>query len=98
MFFYLHTRLYTVKISSIGSVARSCMAISTGDFSCDIFPGTMHGNCDLAASYLIVTEAGGKVTDLYGNEQRYDKGIKGAVITNGVSHNQILEIVRKYII
>lgn len=86
------------KISSIGSVARSCMAISTGDFSCDIFPGTMHGNCDLAASYLIVTEAGGKVTDLYGNEQRYDKGIKGAVITNGVSHNQILEIVRKYII
>lgn len=88
----------TSKISSIGSVARSCMAIATGDFSCDIFPGTMHGNCDLAASYLIVTEAGGKVTDLYGNEQRYDKGIKGAVITNGVSHNQILEIVRKYII
>ena len=88
----------TSKISSIGSVARSCMAIATGDFSCDIFPGTTHGNCDLAASYLIVTEAGGKVTDLYGNEQRYDKGIKGAVITNGVSHNQILEIVRKYII
>ena len=86
------------NISSIGSVARSCMAISTGDFSCDIFPGTTHGNCDLAASYLIVTEADGKVTDLYGNEQRYDKDIKGAVITNGVSHNQILEIVRKYII
>lgn len=58
----------TSKISSIGSVARSCMAIATGDFSCDIFPGTTHGNCDLAASYLIVTEAGGKVTDLYGNE------------------------------
>ena len=88
----------TSKISSIGSVARSCMAIATGDFSCDVFPGTTHGNCDLAASYLIVTEAGGKVTDLYGNEQRYDKCIKGAVITNGISHNQILEIVRKYII
>lgn len=85
------------KISSIGSVARSCMAIATGDFSCDIFPGTDHGNCDLAASYLIVTEAGGKVTDLYGKEQRYDKGIKGAIITNGISHNQMLEIVKKYI-
>ena len=74
------------------------MAIATGDFSCDIFPGTVHGNCDIAASYLIVTEAGGKVTDLYGNNQRYDTDIKGAIISNGISHNQILEIVRKYII
>lgn len=86
------------KISSIGSVARSAMAIATGNFSCDIFPGTAHGNCDIAASYLIVKEAGGKVTDLYGNEQRYDRGIKGAIITNGISHNQILDIVRKYVI
>lgn len=86
------------KISSIGSVARSSMAIATGDFSCDIFPGIVHGNCDIAASYLIVTEAGGKVTDLYGNNQRYDTDIKGAIISNGISHNQILEIVRKYII
>lgn len=84
------------KISSIGSVARSCMAIATGDFSCDIFPGTEHGNCDLAASYLIVTEAGGKVTNLYGEAQRYDTDIKGAIITNGISHSQILEIVKKY--
>ncbi len=86
------------KISSIGSVVRSCMAIAAGDFSCDIFPGTEHGNCDLAASYLIVTEAGGKVTNLYGETQRYDKGIKGAIITNGISHSQILEIVKKYTI
>lgn len=84
------------KISSIGSVARSCMAIATGDFSCDIFPGTKHGNCDLAASYLIVTEAGGKVTNLYGEEQRYDTDIKGAIVTNGISHDQILEVVEKY--
>lgn len=87
----------TSKISSIGSVARSCMAIATGDFSCDIFPGTEHGNCDIAASYLIVTEAGGKVTDLYGNYQRYDKDIKGAIISNGISHDEILEIVKKYV-
>ena len=85
------------KISSIGSVARSCMAIATGDFSCDIFPGTSHGNCDIAASYLIVTEAGGKVTNLYGENQRYDKDIKGSIISNGISHNDILEIVKKYL-
>ena len=86
------------KISSIGSVARSCMAIATGDFSCDIFPGTSHGNCDLAASYLIVREAGGKVTNIYGEEQRYDSDIKGAIITNGISHEKVLQKVKKYIL
>ncbi len=86
------------KISSIGSVARSCMAIATGDFSCDIFPGTSHGNCDLAASYVIVTEAGGKVTNIYGKEQRYDGDIKGAIISNGKSHSKILQKVRNYLL
>ena len=86
------------KICSIGSVARSAMAIAEGDFSCDIFPGTIHGNCDIAASYLIVKEAGGKVTDIHGNVQRYDKDINGAIISNGVSHKKILEKVRKYLL
>ena len=85
------------RVSSIGSVARSCMSIASGDFSCDIFPGTAHGGCDLAASYLIVTEAGGKVTNIYGEEQRYDGDIKGAIISNGVTHEQVVEIVKKYI-
>lgn len=86
------------KISSIGSVARSSMAVASGDFSCDIFPGTEHGNCDIAASFLIVTEAGGKVTDFYGKNQRYDKSIKGAIISNGTSHDEIKERVKKYLI
>ena len=85
-------------VSSIGSVVRSCMAIAEGDFSCDVFPGTEHANCDAAAACIIVTEAGGKVTNFYGDDQRYDIPIKGAIITNGISHNRILEYVTKYII
>ena len=85
--------LGAAKISSIGSVARSCMAIATGDFSCDLFPGVEHGNCDIAASALIVTEAGGMVTDFHGNFQRYDRNIDGAIISNGVSHHDILKEV-----
>ena len=92
-----HDYLDTVKVSSIGSVARSCMAIASGYFSADLFPGEEHGNCDMAASYLIVSEAGGKVTDMYGNEQRYDQDIKGAIVSNGVSHEKLVEIVSKYI-
>jgi len=84
------------RISCIGSVARSCMAIASGHFSCDLFPGVEHANCDIAASSLIVEEAGGKVTDFYGNLQRYDRDLNGAIITNGISHDEILEKVKKY--
>lgn len=89
--------LDSVRISAIGSVARSCMAIATGAFSCDLFPGVEHANCDLAASSLIVEEAGGCVTDFYGNSQKYDTDINGAIITNGISHEEVLEKVKKYI-
>jgi len=92
-----HDNISRVKISSIGSVARSCMAIASGYFSADLFPGTEHGNCDMAASCLIVKEAGGKVTDIYGNEQRYDEDIKGAIISNSTSHDELVKIVSKYL-
>ena len=86
------------KISKVGSIARSAMAVAEGCFSCSIFPGTSHGNCDIAASYLIVTEAGGKVTNLYGENQRYDNDIKGAIISNGVSHDEMVQLANKYLI
>ncbi len=92
-----HDNVSKVKISSIGSVARSCMAVASGFFSADLFPGTEHGNCDMAASYLIVTEAGGRVTDIFGNDQRYDQDIQGAIISNGVSHDELVSIVKNYI-
>ena len=89
--------LPVVRISCIGSVARSAMAIASGNFSCDLFPGVEHGNCDIAASSLIVEEAGGKVTDFYGKKQRYDGEIRGAIISNGTSHEEILQRVQKYL-
>ena len=92
-----HDLLDVTRVSSIGSVARSCMAIASGRFSCDLFPGTDHGNCDIAASSLIVEEAGGRVTDFYGKPQRYDGEIRGAIITNGISHDEILQKVKKHI-
>ena len=93
----VHDMLPNVRISDIGSVARSCMSIATGGFSCDLFPGVEHGNCDIAASSLIVEEAGGKVTDFYGQKQRYDQAIDGAIITNGTSHEEVLDYVKKYV-
>ncbi len=79
----------------IGSVIRACMCVANGDFNLAIFPGTKHKNCDIAAAKVIVEEAGGKVTDIFGEEQRYDKDINGAVISNGKVHNEVIGVLQK---
>ncbi len=82
---------------SIGSIIRASMCIACGEFVMALFPGTKHKNCDIAAVKIIVEEAGGKVTDLFGKEQRYDKDITGAVISNGKVHEEVIETVKKYL-
>jgi len=49
---------------------------------------------DVAALKVIVEEAGGKVTDKDGHEQRYDGPVNGALITNGKVHKQLLEFIK----
>ncbi len=79
---------------SIGSVIRACCCIANGDFNLAIYPGTKHKNCDIAAVKVIVEEAGGMVTDFFGNEQRYDESINGAVISNGLVHAEMLQAIK----
>jgi myo-inositol-1(or 4)-monophosphatase/histidinol-phosphatase len=69
--------------------------VATSTFAATICPlQTFH---DMAAIKIIVEEAGGKVTDLLGNEQRYDQPIKGALITNGILHDKLLDLVKNKI-
>lgn len=79
---------------SIGSVIRACMCVASGEFNLAIFPGTKHKNCDIAAVKVIVEEAGGKVTDLFGKEQRYDQDINGAIVTNGIVHEKVVKAIK----
>lgn len=81
---------------NMGSIVRACTCVASGEFVACIFPGTKHKNCDIAAAKIIVEEAGGKVTDLFGNEQRYDQDINGAVVSNGKVHKEIMEVIKKY--
>lgn len=48
---------------------------------------------DIAALAVIVPEAGGKVTDLFGNDQRYDTNIKGAIVSNSAIHDELVRII-----
>lgn len=80
---------------SIGSVIRACMCVASGEFNLAIFPGTKGKNCDIAAAKVIVEEAGGKVTNFFGNEQRYDKDINGAIISNGKVHDEVINLIKE---
>lgn len=72
-----------------------CSLVASGQFVGSIlgYP-TAH---DVAAVKIIVEEAGGKVTDLLGNEQRYDRAVKGAIISNGLVHDELVFLVKPYL-
>ena len=92
---YLKEFRKNFKTPSLGSVAHASMLVASGKISGEIFPGTKHANCDLAASALIVEEAGGMVTNFNGKKQRYDKDLDGALITNGIIHEKIIKLIKK---
>lgn len=78
-------------IVGYGAVFKGCL-VSEGSLDGRVF---IHkGAHDIAAIKLIIEEAGGKVTDLDGNEQRYDRPINGAVMSNGLIHEQLLGLVK----
>ena len=39
-------------------------------------------------------EAGGKVTDLNGNERRYDTDGVGCLVSNGILHDEMIKIIQ----
>lgn len=49
---------------------------------------------DVAALKIITEEAGGKVTDLNGEERRYDEDGIGCIISNGILHKELLDIAQ----
>lgn len=51
---------------------------------------------DGAAVKVIVEEAGGKVTDLFGRDQRYDRPLNGFVASNGLIHQELIQLVGRF--
>lgn len=82
-------RLSTVP----GNVFKGSL-VAQGRLDGYVFPGrSAH---DIAAEKLVIEEAGGKVTSLDGEEQRYDGKIRGAVVSNGLIHEQIVQHLKDY--
>ena len=84
--------------TSIGSSLK-VGKISSGEAEAYITTTNKMKEWDSAASYCIVTEAGGKMTDMFGNEITYNNEDvfhkNGILVTNGLVHNKIVEEFKK---
>jgi fructose-1,6-bisphosphatase/inositol monophosphatase family enzyme len=83
-----------ITVSNVPSTVFKGCLIAEGSLDGRTF---MHsGAHDIAAIKLIIEEAGGKVTDLAGDEQRYDQPINGAIMSNGLIHDELLDLVGRH--
>jgi len=86
------------NFTSIGSSLK-VGKISSGEAEAYITTTNKMKEWDSAASYCIISEAGGKMTDMLGNDITYNNKIvnhqNGILVTNGLIHNNILEEFRK---
>ncbi len=88
-----HLREKGAKSMTLLSFIYGGIQVANGKFSGAIFFNPYA--YDVAALKIITEEAGGKVTDLEGNERRYDENGLGCIVSNGVAHIEILECVRR---
>ncbi len=86
------------NFTSIGSSLK-VGKISSGEAEAYITTTNKMKEWDSAASYCIISEAGGKMTDIWGNDLSYNnKDVyhqNGIIVTNGLIHNKILEEFKK---
>jgi len=86
-------KLEIPDFSSIGSSLKVCK-ISSGEADVYLTLTNKMKEWDSCASNCIVSEAGGKMTDMKGNELTYNNEIvnhkNGILVTNGLLHEKIL--------
>ena len=71
--------------------------VATGSYAGAIYGGKNSGHPhDVAAIKLLVEEAGGKCTDVDGNDQKYNVDpLNGFICSNGHCHDKLVELVQK---
>ena len=85
------------KFPNIACICLWCICYEGALVASGELQATYYGHIyahDIAALKVIVEEAGGKVTDKQGKEQRYDQKINGALISNGLVHKQLLKALK----
>jgi myo-inositol-1(or 4)-monophosphatase len=85
-------REHGARVVSGFSIHYMCALVAAGEFSAAFFGGTSPH--DITASALLVEEAGGKATDLFGKvPERYDREMEGQLLTNNAAHAELIAIM-----
>ncbi len=91
-------KLGVEDFASIGSSLK-VGKISSGEADAYITTTNKMKEWDSAASYCIISEAGGKMTDMSGNDITYNNDDvyhqNGILVTNGLIHDKIVEEFKK---
>jgi 3'(2'), 5'-bisphosphate nucleotidase len=86
------------KFTSVGSSLK-VGKISSGEAEAYITTTNKMKEWDSAASYSIISEAGGKMTDMLGNDITYNNKevhhLNGILVTNGLIHDKIVKEFKK---
>lgn len=83
----------TYRIRVWGGGPLGMCYVACGSFDAYLLLGTDTNFWDIAAASIIVTEAGGKITD--SNNKKFTEKTGKPVVSNGKIHNQILKILKK---
>ena len=74
------------------SIHYMCALVAAGEFSAALFGG--NSAHDMVAAKLLVEEAGGRATDIFGSiPPRFDRDMDGQIVSNGLLHDEILQIL-----
>ena len=91
-------KLQLTKFTSVGSSLKVAK-ISSGDAEVYLTTTNKMKEWDTCASYCIISEAGGKMTDMLGNDLSYNNQnvnhLNGILVTNGLIHNKIVREFQK---
>ncbi len=95
------TLLKKLMITNFTSVGSSLKVGEISSGSADVYLTTTNKmkEWDTCASYCIISEAGGKMTDMFGNDISYNNKFvvhqNGILVTNGLVHDTIVKEYKK---
>ncbi|HWP61004.1 MAG TPA: inositol monophosphatase [Candidatus Paceibacterota bacterium] len=87
--------LYQRGVSMITGLSIHYLSalVASGEFSASIFGSTSAH--DMTPGKIIVEEAGGRASDIYGNiPERFDEDMQGQVCSNGGIHDELIEALK----
>jgi len=79
---------------NLASIVYAGMLTASGEIAATAFTGT--NPWDSAAMSLLISEAGGKVSNIAGDSQRYDRQTLGFVGAAKEIHDELLEIINTH--